>query len=592
MSSIYEMIESYEKDFRDKPVKVVEGYDFDQQNTLKRIMLYANGKFLDGDSDDLGQKIYFDVSTPVVRNAAKNIDLDTKDIQFRAVNGKSNYFRSWLYRRKAKDWMRENKIARKLNSIPEMVSGVGTVVAKRVRGSRVFEFVDLRNLACDASVPSLNDGWTVEQHFYTPNDLRAQKERGWSADAIEEAIQDFITYREEDFVGELGTNAGREKGNAQYIRVREFYGYVRESMLTEEDDDSDLVLANFIVILPAEAKGGEKKKRTTGQRRGLTLFKSKIDEMPYKELHYRKVPGRWLGRGLYEECFPMQEVENTRGNWMLMAMRLSQLIVFQTREKTVLQNILKDITNGSILKFAEGTGDMLTRLDTQSKDNGSNSLLAGTVRQTLQGVSNAYEVTTGQNLPSGTPFSLGAMMNQNAAKLFDFIREDYGLFLEEIFNDWVLPELEEEMSKESILEVVDQDELDYIREHFVNWKAWDTIKQTIMSGINPTKQQINVVEQFVRQQLEKQESVFVDIPKDFLKFEKRVTCMVTDEQESPAMMQTLTTIMQVAAQNPAVVDMPAFQRILDMVGLAKIDLIPATAPTAPAPPQQQVPVAA
>lgn len=586
MQDIYELVHAYETDFKDKPVRVVDGYDFYQAQTLKRISLYSNAQFLDGGKDELGEKVFFDITTATVRNSAKNIDLDTKDIQFRAVNGKANYFRSWLYRRKAKDWMRENKLARKLNSIPEKVSGTGSVVVKKTGGKRVFEFVDLRNLACDASARCLNDGWTSERHFYTPTDLRAMaQDCGWDMDAVNTAIADFIVNREENYVGDLNV-AGKKTGNAQFICVHEFHGFVQEGLLTDKEDDKELVLANFILILPHDKndkKGGAPK--TSTDKQGLRLYRGRVTEMPYKELHYRKVDGRWLGKGIYEECFPVQEMENTRMNWLIMAMRLSQLIIFQTRDKTVLQNVLTDLQNGSIAKFGEGNGDMLSRVDTSAKDNGSNQLLANEVREILRGLTNSYEVTTGDTLPSGTPFSLGALMNQNANKLFDFIREDYGLFLEEIFNDWVLPELEKELSIEGVLEIVDKEELEYVREHFVNWKVWDSIKRTMLSGMKPTMEQISVVGQFVRQQLEKQESLAIEIPKDFLKFEKRVVCMVTDEQESPAMMQSLTTILQTVAQNPAVIDMPAFDRILDMVGMAKVDVMPRASPVAPTPPQ-------
>ena len=113
MQDIYSLVHQYEKDFQETPIKVVEGYDFDQSTTLKRINLYSNGQFLDGNKDAMGEKIFFDITTPTVRNAAKNIDLDTKDIQFRAVNGKASYFQAWLYRLMAKQWMRDNKLSRK-----------------------------------------------------------------------------------------------------------------------------------------------------------------------------------------------------------------------------------------------------------------------------------------------------------------------------------------------------------------------------------------------------------------------------------------------------------------------------------------------
>lgn len=593
MQNIYQLIQSQEKQFNEQPVRVVDGYDFKQPDTLKRIYLYQNAQFYEsagkGTKDE---RVFFDISTPAVRNAAKNIDLDTKDIQFRAVNGDSNYFRSWLYRRKAQDWMRENGIARKLNSIPEKVSGVGTIVVKKVEGSRVFDFVNLRNLANDPTAKTLNDGWASERHWYLPDELRAQKERGWDSDKIEMAIKDFLTHRKENFVGDVDTQEVKPYEKAMYICVHEFYGYVPEHMLTDNEDDMELKLANFIVILPDDSKNSGDKRATNSRdgkaKEGLILYRKEIDEMPYKELHYRRVEGRWLGKGIYEECFPMQEVENTRNNWHLMAMNISRLILFQTSSKTVMQNVIKELQNGDILKFASKPNQpepKLERVDTQIKDNASNNILAGTVDRTVRGLTNSFEVTTGATLPSGTPYSLGALMNQNANKLFDFIREDYGLFLEEIFNDWVLPRMEKELAEEGFLEIVDKDELEYIHEQYINWSVWDSIKKFLMLGKKPKREDIQLVEQFVRQQMEKSETFFLKYPKDFLSFEKRVTVRVTDESESPVLMQSLSNALQVVAQNPQILEMPAFQKILDMIGASKTDFIPKQVAGPVGPPQ-------
>src|SRR3990167_5493739 len=136
--------------------------------------------------------------------------------------------------------MRQNRIARKLNEIPEKVSGVGTVVLKKVDGDRVFDFVDLRNLACDPSAKRLNDGWTSERHYYTPNELRKQIELGWDADVIERAIDDFLTHRQENYVGDARM-AQDKKANAQYICVHEFYGYVDRGYLNDNQEDKELV---------------------------------------------------------------------------------------------------------------------------------------------------------------------------------------------------------------------------------------------------------------------------------------------------------------------------------------------------------------
>lgn len=586
MASIFSLIRKYEDDFTDKPVRVTEGYFFNQSETLKRINLYSAGQFLDGDTDDLGRKVFFDITTPVVRNFAKNIDLDTKDINFRATKG--DYFKSWLYRRRAKTWMRDHEIAKKMNLIPEMVTGYGTVVVKKTNTPDVFRFVDLRNLACDPSAECLEDGWVSERLYFTPNELRDMVKAGWDSSEIDRAIADFSVNSKENYVGDPKAT-DQSYGDAQYICVHDFRGYVPKGML-DDSDSQESVLANFVVILPEGSSSNSSNKTTVKDRDGLTLFKGKLKELGYKEFHLRKIKGRWLGRGLYEESFPAQEMKNHQINWLISAMRISQLVIFQTRNKTVLSNLLSDTRNGNILKFSEGDGDALSRVDTQIKDNASSNMLATEVSQLLAALSNSYEVTTGANLPSNTPFSLGALMNQNANKLFDQIREDYGIFLTAVFEDWVMPELEKEMTKEGLLEITGKEDLEYVRENLVKGHVWDTVRQFLLRGTKPTVGQVQMIKDFVTSQLADKESLMIDIPKGFLDFEKDVEVIVTDERESPAMMESLKTIMQTVAQNPTVLQMPAFQRILDMVGMSAGDVMPTMKATeAPQPTAQPAP---
>ena len=119
--SIFSIVSAYETDFLYRPVKVVEGYNFDQLKTVKAINQMQAARYPNGNVDAFGNEMfYYDIVTPRVRNAAKNLDLDTKDIQFRAMNGK-DWMKAWLFRRDARNWMRERKFAQLLNPMPEEI---------------------------------------------------------------------------------------------------------------------------------------------------------------------------------------------------------------------------------------------------------------------------------------------------------------------------------------------------------------------------------------------------------------------------------------------------------------------------------------
>lgn len=591
MKNIFQIVQEYEDDFVNKEVRITEGYFFSQQETIKRINLYSAGQFLNGSEDEFGEKVFYDIVTPAVRNFAKNIDLDTKDINFRATNGQ-DYFKSWVYRRRAKNWMRDTGVARKLNELADKLTGMGTVLLKKVPSKEIFKVVDLRNFACDPTAKSIAEGWAIETLYYTPTELEGMKKSGWNAAAIDNAIKNFLDFRRENYVGEDDVN--QEYGDAQYIKVREVRGHFPAYLLDEagESDDATPVLSYFAVIMPNESgqeKGKANKKaiKFKKAKQGLELFKSRITSMPYKEVHFRRIDGRWLGRGIYEECFPAQEMKNSQVNWLLVAMRISQLILFQTRNNTVLSNVITDLKNGDILKFAEGNGDPLSRVDTRITDNASNQTLAREVGQLVASLSNSYEVTTGENLPSGTPYSLGALQDRNADKLFDRVREDFGILIKEVVDEWVLPELEKEMTKKGVLEITDKDDLAYIQENMIKANVWNSIKKMLFMGKRPTLEQVTLVEDFITTRSKEPKAIFLDIQEDFLKFDKRVETVVTNENESPALMQSLTTIMQTVAQQPQILEMPAFQRILDIVGISKNDVM-TSGGGQQTPPQQQL----
>jgi hypothetical protein len=42
-------------------------------------------------------------------------------------------------------------------------------------------------------------------------------------------------------------------------------------------------------------------------------------------------------------------------------------------------------------------------------------------------------------MPSGQPFRLAAVRNREAGYMFEYRRQEAGLFAQEIYRDWVLP---------------------------------------------------------------------------------------------------------------------------------------------------------
>ncbi|MFA5395205.1 MAG: hypothetical protein WC346_04225, partial [Methanogenium sp.] len=86
-------------------------------------------------------------------------------------------------------------------------------------------------------------------------------------------------------------------------------------------------------------------------------------------------------------------------------------------------------------------------------------------------LSNSFEVVRGESLPSGTPFRLGLLIDQNAGRFFTLLRQKITLVYRRVFREWVMPELVKGMKGKDIFRFVGEvDILDQLREILVeNW---------------------------------------------------------------------------------------------------------------------------
>lgn len=567
--SIFEIVENCEHDFLHSPITIVDGYTFDQLQTIKNNQLYYAGKFESGNEDEFGYKYFYNIGKPRVKNAAKNIDLDTKDINIKATHP-GNYYKAWLMRRDCKQWMRKRRLGQIFNEMAMMAPKYGTYVLKKVGGKEIIRRVDLKNIKNDPGCRKLEEsGWLIEDHYYTPWELKKEVERGWNADSINAAIKSFRDNRKENYVDEQHTDSNN-KGGAQYILVKEFYGEVPESMYEEGGNENKFILVNYIIV------SAEKSKVTqTGmndkdaQKDGLILYKNKIKKIPYKECHYDREEGRWLGVGIIEDMRDAQIMKNEQVNQMMLALKLSNLILFQTQDETLARNIITDLVNGDVMKVKNA----IHRIDTRNYGNAEGQAIITEIKTLADQLSNSFEVTTGESLPSGTPFALGSLINQNAQKLFDFVRENLGLFLEEVFEEWIIPELSKDLNKAHILELTDSREMKWVNERLMSNKMWDAISKLIMEeGRNPTQAEIDFAQQVLEERMKSGENVSMDIPENFYDFEKSVEVDATGEkQNKAAALQSITSILQLIGGDPTRLEHPAIKQVMDLTGFADVD---------------------
>lgn len=546
LDSIYAQIRKENKDFYDSSISVVPGYSFNQYDTLKRAHLYLNSKYENGGTYLNRELIFYNITTPPCEVATKMLNVDTKNIRLWPTNPK-HYFSTYLLEKELKHWLKQSKMGRLLNKIAEDAPKYGSFVLEKTKDGA--EAVDLRRLVLDPTVENIKDSRFVTTiHYMTPTELR---ESGW--DNVDVAIERFGTGQlPETF--EDGSGNVNQLQSTPYIKVYKRYGEVPKWWV-DGGRSEELVRAVFIVagadILEVNAQ-----KQVTGEA-GITLFKSRwYKEWPYKDYHYTKVQGRWLGVGVPEMLFDMQTRINELKNTKRLAMEISSIHLFQTKDKTIVRNVLTDLQNGDLIRSPSGIEPIANeeRNLPAFKDE-EDGYMAQAERLTF-----AYEAVSGQTLPSSTPATNALLATQQATSVYAFKRENLTLFLQEFFNDLVMPQLMRDLTPEHIMRFVGSaQELYKLDQASAEIVANDFIKERLLAGEFIDPQEIDMMKQLAIERYQKQgEARFLKIKKAFYdKVEYEFDFIIGNEQADPVtLVQNTQAVLMAVAQNPMILQDP------------------------------------
>lgn len=554
-------------------VEISEGHPFSQYKLVKRIMLFANQIYPTGKTDSQGNyKYYFDIISPRIDAEVKNIDFDTKDIQVYS-DRKEDATGVLIVNLALKEYLRDNGQAEDLNESVEESAGWGNVVWKKIKGG--YERMDLKNFyVINQTAKTLNDTPVIERHEMTQSALRA-KAGVW--DNVEQVI--------ENCGNKFFSSTQRGTQNETEILSYEVYernGEISVAALKElkgekpaDKDDTRYVLAKIVVAgLNKDAKDSK-----------YALFAEEISSMPYREHHRGRYNGRWFRKGLYETLFDVQVRANEIGNQIARGLEWASKTFFRTKDQLIAQNALTDLMNGDILKTED-----LAQVEVRMQ--GFDQLISDWNRiiNVANDLANSREIVTGENLPSGTAFRLGALMNQNANKLFDFLREKLAISVKNLFEDWILPDLLRDLKTKDVLRLTgDSKMLDRFRQMAVD--AWYIQNLWALPPHGPELEK-TIKEQKMQELMEKPELMAKLERKVFEGLKPRVQVTITGEQTRlPAELESLSTFISLE-QDPirrsALIEEAMAKTGMDIAGLPKATP-EMMMPRQPAPTQSQPP---
>lgn len=563
-NGLKQQIEREIQQYLTEVVQVGQIYDYSQYKLVRRIALFESHTYPTGKFDTRGNyKFWFDIVSSRIYNEVKNIDFDTKDIVIysdRQNAPQKDDLPVLISNLKLKEYLRETGQAEEINSALEQGSGWGNIVWKKVKGS--YERVDLRNFyVINQTAQDLDDTPVIERHEFSARDLRA-KSGSWEniKDTLQHCKKNTYKTQVEDIVKDTTTpfyEIYERNGDVCLKDLKEALGQE-----IEDGDEDEYVFAKVIAAASNSTASGAKIE--------YLLF---VQEMPnkdncdlYAEFHRGVYRGTWWREGMYELLFDLQVRANQVGNQIAQGLEYASKVILQTPDKLIVQNVQSDLNNGDIIRTTK-----LEQVPLALQ--GMNELIAewNRIQQHANDIANSSPIVTGEGLPQRMPFQEAALLNQNANKLFDYIRQKLAIPFTVIFEEWIVPELVASLKTKDFLRLTgDPATLARIYAMIVDdWYLSNLV------AIGPHGQD---VADFLKQQelqklIKNPNRVMQGIKAVFKDFEPSVSVVITGENSTlPQDLQTLQSFIQLEedpVRRSAMIEMAMAKKGIDVASLPK-----------------------
>lgn len=573
--NIFSQIRQEQKDFMFNYISVVQGYAFNQYQTIKRIALYLSSKYEDGSLYLGREKIFYNIVIPPCEVAMRMLNIDTKQIKLWPMNPKSQ-FSTYLLEKELKLWLKTSKMGKILNQIAEEAPRYGTVVMEKTKDGA--EVIDLRRLILDPTVESITDSRFVTTiHYMTPSELQ---ETGW--DNVDEAIKRFgdsnaqPTY--EDNMGNVNIMS-----STPYIKVHKRFGEVPTWWVDDSKSPGtkagDKLVKSLFIVAGAETQQLNAEGKSIAEM-GLVLFKSIWrKDWPYKDFHYIKVKGRYLGMGIVEMLFDTQVRLNELKNQKRVSMEISSMHLFQGPQSMV-RNIYTDLQSGDYMVKKDGS-EGITPIANEERNLPAFQDEEQSYHAQVDSLSFAYEAVRGDVDTQATLGQTQIAVSQGTT-VYAFKKENLGLFLQDFFNELVMPNLMRDLTPEHIMRFTGStQELQKLDEAAAELYANDHIKTLILNGqpVNLDDQQA-LVDKAKKEYQKLGESRFLKIKQFFYKdAEFEFDFIITDEQADPTKLANAVQTL-IAEYDPQKMQDPVYALFIgkqaESIGISQAELDLAT----------------
>ena len=579
-STIYQYIKEQENAYQ-TPIPVSDSWDWNMKEHLKLSKLYKNSQFATGNSQgERDHKPYKNIVRPILNLRYRAEDIDVKDI-FIYVDDPSDSHLSFLVKKYHDDvFVVENNLDDFIDELKESKIDFGGGLSKKTSDIKP-DVVPLDSIAfCDQT--DLLSGPIAIKHFFSPDQLKDMESVGWGDE------KNGATVSINHLINLSRKSKGRDRQDGRvtqtpgkYIEVYEVHGNLPEWFLKDDADPMDEKYVSQVQIVAFY-------RNDNGQKEGVTLFAKEEKTSPFKFVFSDKIYGRALGYGGVEELFDAQVWTNYSEIQKKEMLDAASKVIIRTTDTALAAKHptgLKNMEQLEIVEHAPGTE--LGQVDTMPRNIGLFDNAINEWWQHAQTMGGATDALLGQTPPSGTPFRLENLTTQQGQGLHKYRQGKYAKHLEEIYRDWILPEIAKKVTRGTkFLSELSIDELQYVVDCVIRNAAKKYEDDLVLNGQPIIPELTEIYKQKVRDEfMKKGNKWFLEILKDEMKNKVlRVKINIANKQKDlQAMTDKIGNVMRFlfSTYNPqtgtfAALEDPKMAKLLNQIfeysGLDPIDI--------------------
>lgn len=512
------------------------------------------------------RKIWIPLTEYLVEAAVKNIDLDTKDIDFRSKKAESQAFKTVL-RQAVRDYLEKINFGELLDMSERQGSIDGTFVWKTYeetdeKGKKrlCVKLVDLLNFYIDPTVDSIREAESViERSLMLPEEIA--KMNGWMNTTLNgEPLSGTNMFNRYD--AQMPYVPSTTQGQVKVREVFERWGKMEKYLITGNRDDKKVQVEGHIV---ASSNASDWVVHLIEEN--IKTFPDGSPWRPYEECWYSKIHGRWYGKGIAEKVMWLQLYLNTIMGIRINRAFVQQLGLFKIRAGSNItpQMISRLLANGA-LKVTDLDKD-IAPLEMPETGLQESYLDEKNIINWGQMVTSLFDPVTGQNMPSDTTATGAAIQNQGSISQFNLIKEGLGMFLARWLRYHALPFITKQLKLGDVVRITGEwGEIAQIDEWNVNRELIDHIEKQTKKNKLVNPQQIAFERQRAMAKTEKMGlDRFITVDKKFDPVDWDVEIVITNEEiNKPVLMQNLVSMLGMVPPN---LQGGIVREIFDLVGL-------------------------